>query len=127
MVKNDNSSLIIDNNQTLKFRNQVPDYVKFSSLEFPGNDITFHGDGSITIDGDITKAIEQLTMMCWNIFESPSYAEGFKNLTIYDCIKIDLDNYSVEYLKPNPPKEFFKFKKAIEKSVIRKLKLKAFW
>lgn len=126
-MKTDALSLVIDDNSLIKFRNQEPTFLKFTNEADPTHTVTLNNDGSIQIEGDATKALEQLIIMCWNIFESEFYAKGSKNILIFDYLKIDLEECSIKYLKDNPPKEYFQIKKAIEKRVIRKLKLKAFW
>lgn len=101
--------------------------MRFYNEADPTNEVVLNNEGSIQIKGDTTKALEQLIIMCWNIFESEFYPKGGKNILIFDYLEIDLEGYSVKYLKFNPPKEYFEIKKVIEKNVIRKLKLKAFW
>lgn len=91
-----------------------------------GGWIKFHSDGTIETSGDIKVALKYLLDNCWSICLSKQYF-NFKNITIYDYLIIDLENFTIKYTKPRSNFEFMEIKKIIELEIFRKMKLKAFW
>ena len=81
--------------------------------------------GNIEIEGNHNNAMDYIINMCWELFNKP-IEQAYKTIKIFDYLLINISDTTVDYLKPNPPEEFFRIKKVIEDKVFRRIRMKVF-